>query len=236
MRARKTRADVANTEGYERLMGEALREAWLWLVIAFLLGLVVGWLIRSRSVSDVGPKPVTSHVPQAAPVAAAPVAAVPVAAASSSTPLAAASVATDAKPATAKLATAKPAATKPAATKPATAKPAATPVRKPAATKPAAPLDLAAAKATLGVTVKLDDLKLIEGIGPKIESLLKADGLTTWRAVSKANLERLKGILDEAGPRYSVHNPGTWPTQAGLLADGKFAEFKKLSESLKGGK
>ena len=47
-----------------------------------------------------------------------------------------------------------------------------------------------------------EDLKVVEGIGPKIEQLLKNDGIKTWRDLANANVDRLKGILDAAGDRY----------------------------------
>ena len=43
-------------------------------------------------------------------------------------------------------------------------------------------------------------------------------------------------MLDDAGPRFQMHDPATWPGQAGLLADAKWGEFKALTESLKGGR
>ncbi|MEM6628703.1 MAG: helix-hairpin-helix domain-containing protein [Bacteroidota bacterium] len=81
-----------------------------------------------------------------------------------------------------------------------------------------------------------DDLKKVEGIGPKIEKLLNADGIMTWRQLSEAEIDRLKRILDAAGPRYRIHDPGTWPRQAGLAADGKWDELEKLQDELSGGK
>ncbi len=81
-----------------------------------------------------------------------------------------------------------------------------------------------------------DDLKIIEGIGPKIAELLNADGIMTFRQLSVADVDRLKTILDNAGSRYRMHDPTTWPQQAGLAADGKMDELKVLQDSLKGGK
>ena len=43
--------------------------------------------------------------------------------------------------------------------------------------------DAAAAKAVFGKSVKQDDLKIIEGIGPKIEELFKTSGILTWKAL-----------------------------------------------------
>ena len=228
-------------------MGSALREAWLWLLLAFLLGLVVGyflkkWTVRERTTMDSTTttriaeleaqlEDCKSSASKSSPSQAR--------VANETAPAAVAAAAAGANAATITVSNAaSPAATQPAALVAPVAKKA--PASKaPVARKPAAKAvvpDLAAGKAALGTTVKLDDLKLIEGIGPKIEALIKADGLTTWRQLSKANVERLQGILDSAGPRYNIHNPGSWPTQAGLLADGKWAEFKTLTDNLTGGK
>ena len=58
---------------------------------------------------------------------------------------------------------------------------------------------------------KPEDLIIIEGIGPKIEKLLKADGINTWEDLSKTDVERLTSILNKAGDRFSFHNPKTPP-------------------------
>jgi predicted flap endonuclease-1-like 5' DNA nuclease len=96
--------------------------------------------------------------------------------------------------------------------------------------------DLDAGRLLLGVPVRLDDLKLVEGVGPKIEQLLHADDIRTWHDLSQAGVDRLRRVLDAAGPRYQLHDPGTWPQQAGLLARGAWEEFRTLTDSLKGGR
>lgn len=83
---------------------------------------------------------------------------------------------------------------------------------------------------------KLDDLKIVEGIGPKIEQLLKEGGINTWAELSVADVDRLKEILDAAGPRYQIHNPSTWPAQAKFASEGKFDELKEYQEMLIGGR
>jgi predicted flap endonuclease-1-like 5' DNA nuclease len=88
--------------------------------------------------------------------------------------------------------------------------------------------DVSGATKVLGRSVNLDDLTVVEGIGPKIASLLSDAGISTWRALSDAEPDRLRGVLQDAGPRYRVHDPGSWPRQAALLADGKWQEFKDL--------
>jgi large subunit ribosomal protein L27 len=81
-----------------------------------------------------------------------------------------------------------------------------------------------------------DDLKLVEGIGPKIEELIKAEGITTWAELAETSVDRIQEILDAAGPRYKIHKPGTWPTQSRLAADGKWDELNKMKDELTGGK
>lgn len=94
----------------------------------------------------------------------------------------------------------------------------------------------AKAAAAAGVKVKsLDDLQVIEGIGPKICGLLNADGIHTFEQLSRAPTAQLSGILERAGPRFKLANPATWPEQAALAAAGKWTEFKALTDSLSGG-
>lgn len=83
--------------------------------------------------------------------------------------------------------------------------------------------------------VTKDDLKLIEGVGPKIATLLNAAGIITFADVAKANLETLQGVLTAAGARYALANPSTWAQQAELAAAGKMAELKVLQDNLDGG-
>lgn len=80
-----------------------------------------------------------------------------------------------------------------------------------------------------------DDLKIIEGIGPKIFSILNDAGINTFEQLAKAKVEDLKKILDEA-KISSIADPGSWPEQAKLAATGEMDELKKLQDNLKGGK
>ncbi len=83
---------------------------------------------------------------------------------------------------------------------------------------------------------KPDALKKIEGIGPKIAEHLVAGGIVTFADLADASQDRLKEILTEAGPRYQMHDPGTWPMQAALARDGKWDELEVLQDKLDGGK
>ncbi|MBI5913785.1 MAG: 50S ribosomal protein L27 [Bacteroidetes bacterium] len=103
------------------------------------------------------------------------------------------------------------------------------------AAKKAAPVAKKAAPESPATGDK-NDLKKIEGIGPKIESLLNEGGIFTFAALAASTPANIKAILEAAGPRYRVHDPATWPQQAALAAAGKMAELKQLQDELKGGK
>jgi predicted flap endonuclease-1-like 5' DNA nuclease len=81
-----------------------------------------------------------------------------------------------------------------------------------------------------------DDLKIVEGIGPKIEELLNAAGIITFTDLSNSNTEALKAILAGGGKRYMIHNPSTWVQQGFLAASGKMEELKVWQAELTGGK
>lgn len=81
-----------------------------------------------------------------------------------------------------------------------------------------------------------DDLKKIEGIGPKIADLLTEAGIVSFADLAGSTPEAIQEILDKAGSQYNVHNPATWPAQAQLAADGKWDELKTLQDELIGGR
>lgn len=83
---------------------------------------------------------------------------------------------------------------------------------------------------------KGDDLKKIEGIGPKAAEALTNAGIGTYAKLSKAEPDNIKEILTEASSRMAHLDPGTWPQQAQLAAEGKWDELKTLQDELNGGK
>lgn len=87
----------------------------------------------------------------------------------------------------------------------------------------------------LGFSNNPEDLKIVEGIGPKIEELLKAGGINNWTDLSESTVERLQVILDEAGERFRLANPSTWAKQAQLAAEGKWQELKDYQDFLTAG-
>ena len=83
---------------------------------------------------------------------------------------------------------------------------------------------------------KADDLKKIEGIGPKIAELFNNEGIFLFSELANTSVERMREILDAAGPRYRIHDPSTWAQQADMAANGQWSELKELQDRLNGGK
>jgi len=79
-----------------------------------------------------------------------------------------------------------------------------------------------------------DDLRRIEGIGPKISSVLNAAGITTFAQLADTSVDELKRIMSDGEVRIS--HPDSWPDQARLAADGDWDAFTALQDRLQGGR
>lgn len=90
--------------------------------------------------------------------------------------------------------------------------------------------------AVFTVSETTDDLKVIEGIGPKIEQLLVAAGITTFERLADSAVDRLREVLDGGGEHYHLHDPTTWPIQARLATNGEWDLLRDYQEQLKGGR
>jgi hypothetical protein len=91
------------------------------------------------------------------------------------------------------------------------------------------------ASSVLGRDVEENDLKVIEGVGPKIEKLFKSSGILTWKSFAEMSVDRCNEILSKAGEQFARHNPSTWPRQARLAYEGKWRDLKVWQDSLQGG-
>jgi predicted flap endonuclease-1-like 5' DNA nuclease len=80
------------------------------------------------------------------------------------------------------------------------------------------------------------DLKIVEGIGPKIEKLLKDAGINSLAELGETSEARLREILAKAGERYRIHDPSSWPAQAALAAQGEWEKLKEYQDFLVGGR
>lgn len=97
----------------------------------------------------------------------------------------------------------------------------------------------AVAASSSGFSVGLggkDDLKLIEGIGPKIAELLEKSGIDSFAELANTSVDKLKAILDQAGDKFRIHDPSSWPKQAAMAANGDWDKLRKVQDELKGGK
>lgn len=79
-----------------------------------------------------------------------------------------------------------------------------------------------------------DNLTRIEGIGPKIASLLQDAGITTFAQLADTDVSHLKQILEAANLRLA--EPATWPEQAKLATAGEWESLQALQDQLKGGR
>ncbi len=96
--------------------------------------------------------------------------------------------------------------------------------------------DAGGAAAVLGTAIELDDLTAIQGIGPQIAELCHGIGIRTWAELSVTEVSLLRTMLNDAGQRFKAHDPSTWPQQAGLLASGAWEEFRTFVGGLSGGR
>ena len=96
--------------------------------------------------------------------------------------------------------------------------------------------EVPAEKPVKAKVAKADDLKVIEGIGPKAAEVLVAAGIDTFAKLAKTSAEKVKEILDAAEAKVQHLDPTTWAQQAQLAADGKWDELKTLQDELNGGR
>ena len=81
-----------------------------------------------------------------------------------------------------------------------------------------------------------DDLKVIEGIGPKIESILKAHSIYSYVDLATTPVATLSSILAGSPDIGQYHEPQSWPQQSLLAAQGRWVDLEALKSDLHGGK
>ena len=96
--------------------------------------------------------------------------------------------------------------------------------------------DVSGAVAVLGRRIECDDLTVIEGIGPATAELCHRIGITTWADLADTEVSLLRTMLADAGPQLLAHHADTWPQQAGLLATGRWDDFRNLVATLESDK
>lgn len=82
-----------------------------------------------------------------------------------------------------------------------------------------------------------DALEAIEGIGPEIAELLRADGIRTFDDLAQRGPARVHAWVHEMSPeRMGPADPASWVVQARLLAQGRFEAFAHLARTLEDGR
>lgn len=79
-----------------------------------------------------------------------------------------------------------------------------------------------------------DDLTRIEGIGPKMSSVLAGAGIETYKELATSHPDVLRDVLRDEGLQFA--DPGTWPEQAALAAMGDWEGLNALQDQLSGGR
>ena len=80
-----------------------------------------------------------------------------------------------------------------------------------------------------------DDLKRIEGIGPKMEKALNSAGILTFAQLADADEATLRTAIEAGGLRFAPSLP-TWAKQSRYLADGDESGFQTYIDSLTAGR
>ncbi len=106
----------------------------------------------------------------------------------------------------------------------------ATPLAEPIVAPPAE--EAAQPMATSVIIDEEDDLKKIEGIGPKVEKLLHEAGIKTFAQLAVAEPSHVMSILRASGSRYQTHDSSTWAKQAKLAQEGKWEQLKTWQQEM----
>jgi predicted flap endonuclease-1-like 5' DNA nuclease len=101
-------------------------------------------------------------------------------------------------------------------------------------TEPVEQITEAPVVAAAPMSVKKDDLTIVEGIGPKVSVLLNEAGIMNLDQLAEADPGQVRQILEKSGLQFI--DPSSWNEQARLAAEGKMADFEALKESLRAGR
>ncbi len=96
--------------------------------------------------------------------------------------------------------------------------------------------DANSAKTAFGKKIKENDLKLVEGIGPKIEALFYNFDIKTWKDLAETSVDKCQEVLDSGGKRYRIHDPASWPMQAKMAYEGHWEQLFEWQEKHRAGK
>ena len=89
----------------------------------------------------------------------------------------------------------------------------------------------------LDMPSRQDPLEAIEGIGPEVADLLRADGIRTFDDLAQRGSAGMRARVRELAPGPAgPPDPASWAVQARLLAHGQFEAFANLARTLEDGR
>ena len=77
--------------------------------------------------------------------------------------------------------------------------------------------------------VRKDNLKRLEGIGPKVQGVLNDGGIYSFAQLAAADQDTLNRLLEAAG--YQYMDPSTWPAQARFAQDRDWEGLARFNEA-----
>ena len=95
---------------------------------------------------------------------------------------------------------------------------------------------IATASAPADSDVDLEDLTVVEGIGPEIQDVLKDSGVKDLTIMAKTPTDELQAMLEQAGHGHVGHRAITWPEQAALASAGEWDRLRQLQGELTSGR
>jgi flagellar motor protein MotB len=84
-------------------------------------------------------------------------------------------------------------------------------------------------------SIVADDLEAIEGVGPKIAAVFHKNNIYRFAQVAGMEVREIQALLDDAGERFDLARPFSWPLQAKLLDNRRFGAFAAITSVLRGG-
>ena len=80
----------------------------------------------------------------------------------------------------------------------------------------------------------IDNFTKIDGIGPKVSSVLRFSGIKTFSKLASVDVAELREILVAENPSIlRLTDPSTWSEQARMAAEGDWEDLKALQERFK---
>ena len=77
-----------------------------------------------------------------------------------------------------------------------------------------------------------DDLKLLEGVDPKIEKLLNESGIFSFKILANTSDGYIRDIFENAQLNYESYNSSNWPIQAYLANENRWDDLEVLKKRL----